>query len=122
MSRRCVVTVCTIAASLWLMHGAIGQTIGFAQVGSESDWRTAFTADMKAEAVKRGVTLLYADADNDVERQRQAWPALLPPISTPLSLLPSSSAAGQRRCKRQRPPTSRSSSSIALSMPTLRFT
>jgi len=45
-------------------------TVGFAQVGSESDWRTAFTADMKAEAARRGITLSFADADNDAARQR----------------------------------------------------
>ena len=45
-------------------------TVGFSQVGSESDWRTAFSADMKAEAARRGLTLLFADADNDAARQR----------------------------------------------------
>ena len=45
-------------------------TIGFSQVGSESDWRTAFSADMKAEAEKRGVKLAFADANGDAARQR----------------------------------------------------
>jgi simple sugar transport system substrate-binding protein len=45
-------------------------TVGFAQVGSESDWRNAFSADMKAEAGRRGIKLLFADADNDASRQR----------------------------------------------------
>jgi simple sugar transport system substrate-binding protein len=51
---------------------ASGQTIGFAQVGSESDWRTAFSADMKAEARRRGIKLLFADANNDPARQVEA--------------------------------------------------
>jgi ABC-type sugar transport system substrate-binding protein len=65
------VMVAAIAALL-----AVGtpraETIGFAQVGFESDWRTAFSADMKAEAARRGITLLYENADNDVRRQREA--------------------------------------------------
>jgi simple sugar transport system substrate-binding protein len=49
---------------------AVGaQTIGFAQVGSESNFRRTFTADMKDVAAKRGLTLLFADADNNPQRQ-----------------------------------------------------
>ncbi len=55
------------------LAGAVhGQTIGFAQVGSESDWRTAFTGDVKAEAGRRGIDLRFADADGHIERQRDA--------------------------------------------------
>ena len=39
-----------------LSASASAQTIGFSQVGSESDWRTAFSADMKAEAEKDAAT------------------------------------------------------------------
>jgi galactofuranose transport system substrate-binding protein len=45
------------------------QTIGFSQVGTESDWRTAFSADMKAEAEKRGIKLIFADAQQKKEAQ-----------------------------------------------------
>jgi ABC-type sugar transport system substrate-binding protein len=44
-------------------------TIGFAQVGSESAWRTAFTSATKAEAEKRGINLLYVDGQNNQDTQ-----------------------------------------------------
>jgi simple sugar transport system substrate-binding protein len=63
--------------ALWVHLGLLvaaeaagAQTIGFAQVGSESNFRRSFSADMKAEAVRRGITLQFADADNDPRRQR----------------------------------------------------
>ncbi len=59
-------------AALLAAGTARAETIGFAQVGFESDWRTAFSADMKAEAARRGITLMYENADNDVRRQREA--------------------------------------------------
>jgi simple sugar transport system substrate-binding protein len=43
--------------------------IGFSQVGSESDWRTAFTEITLAEAKLRGITLLFSNADNSQENQ-----------------------------------------------------
>ncbi|MBV9537549.1 MAG: substrate-binding domain-containing protein, partial [Acidisphaera sp.] len=64
--------VCVLVVFLLGLISAHAETIGFAQVGAESDWRTAFSADMKAEAAKRGITLLFSDADNDVARQRAA--------------------------------------------------
>jgi galactofuranose transport system substrate-binding protein len=51
---------------------AYAQTIGFAQTGSESGWRTAYSADMKAEAGRRGLKLMFSDANNDIEKQREA--------------------------------------------------
>lgn len=60
-----------LAALLLFPLSARSQTIGFAQVGAESDWRTAFSASMKQEAARRGLHLLFADAGNDVGRQRQ---------------------------------------------------
>jgi simple sugar transport system substrate-binding protein len=68
--RRTTLTVIAIFAALLAAGAARAVTIGFAQVGTESDWRTAFSADMKAEAARRGITLLFADADNDAPRQR----------------------------------------------------
>ncbi len=49
--------------------GLNGLTIGFSQVGSESDWRIAFTESMLAEAQKRGIHLLFSDAQNNQENQ-----------------------------------------------------
>ena len=61
-----------IMAALLAAGAAHAETIGFAQVGSESDWRTAFSSDMKAEAARRGITLLFSDADNNAARQQEA--------------------------------------------------
>ena len=44
-------------------------TIGFAQVGSESAWRNAFTAATKAEAEKRGINLVFVDSENSQEKE-----------------------------------------------------
>lgn len=70
MVRNIVVGLGLVAATVSGVTVAQAQTIGFAQVGSESDYRRAFSADMKAEAAKRGIILHFADADNDPKRQR----------------------------------------------------
>jgi len=44
-------------------------TIGFSQVGSESDWRTAFTQSILAESQERGINLLVSDAENNQQNQ-----------------------------------------------------
>jgi simple sugar transport system substrate-binding protein len=44
-------------------------TIGFAQTGSESGWRTAFTNSMKAEAEKQGIDLKFSDGQQKQEVQ-----------------------------------------------------
>jgi ABC-type sugar transport system substrate-binding protein len=49
--------------------GGRGLTIGFSQVGSESDWRTAFTEITLAEAERRGINLLFSNAENSQETQ-----------------------------------------------------
>lgn len=48
---------------------ASAETVGFSQVGTESDWRLAFTADMKAEAKARRINLQFDEAGGNVERQ-----------------------------------------------------
>ena len=47
-------------------------TVGFAQVGAESAWRTANTRSIKDEAAKRGVDLKFADAQQKQENQIKA--------------------------------------------------
>jgi len=47
-------------------------TVGFAQVGAESSWRTAETESIKAEAEKRGVNLKFSDAQGKQENQLKA--------------------------------------------------
>ena len=46
--------------------------VGFAQTGAESDWRTANSESMKAEAAKRGIDLKFSDAQGKQEKQIQA--------------------------------------------------
>jgi galactofuranose transport system substrate-binding protein len=43
--------------------------LGFAQVGSESEWRVANTRSIKAAAAKAGITLLFADGKQMQENQ-----------------------------------------------------
>jgi ABC-type sugar transport system substrate-binding protein len=47
-------------------------TIGFSQVGAESEWRTANTASIKDSAKKEGVNLKFADAQQKQENQVKA--------------------------------------------------
>ena len=47
-------------------------TIGFAQTGSESEWRNANTISVKDEAKKRGINLNFVDANSKVDNQRKA--------------------------------------------------
>jgi ABC-type sugar transport system substrate-binding protein len=47
-------------------------TIGFSQVGAESEWRTANTASIKAAAKQAGVNLKFADAQQRQENQVKA--------------------------------------------------
>lgn len=49
--------------------GGRGLKIGFSQVGTESDWRTAFTENILQEAQERGIQLLFSDAENNQENQ-----------------------------------------------------
>jgi galactofuranose transport system substrate-binding protein len=51
---------------------AMALTVGFAQVGSESGWRTSFSESVKAEAEKRGITLKFSDAQQKQENQIKA--------------------------------------------------
>lgn len=47
-------------------------TIGFSQVGAESEWRTANTASIKSAAKAAGVNLKFADAQQRQENQVKA--------------------------------------------------
>jgi simple sugar transport system substrate-binding protein len=47
-------------------------TIGFSQVGAESEWRTANTASIKEAAKKAGVNLKFADAQQQQQNQVKA--------------------------------------------------
>ena len=47
-------------------------TVGFSQIGAESDWRKANTESIKAEAKARGIDLRFADAQQKQENQIKA--------------------------------------------------
>jgi galactofuranose transport system substrate-binding protein len=47
-------------------------TVGFAQVGSESGWRVAFSEATIAEAEARGINLIFADGENNQSTQIDA--------------------------------------------------
>ena len=49
--------------------GIKGAVIGFAQVGSESGWRSANTDSIKAAAAKYGVDLKFTSAEGDQTKQ-----------------------------------------------------
>jgi simple sugar transport system substrate-binding protein len=51
---------------------ASGPTVGFAQIGGESNWRTAETRSMREEAERRGIHLRIADAQMRQENQIKA--------------------------------------------------
>ena len=52
--------------------GAKKVTVGFSQIGAESDWRSANTLSIKGEAKIRGVDLRFADAQQKQENQIKA--------------------------------------------------
>ncbi len=53
-----------------VMAGQI--TVGFAQLGAESMWRTANTDSIKGEAAARGINLVFSDAQQKQENQIKA--------------------------------------------------
>ncbi|MDR3210743.1 MAG: ABC transporter substrate-binding protein [Planctomycetota bacterium] len=59
-----------MAISVSAMAGQI--TVGFAQLGAESMWRTANTDSIKGEAASRGINLIFSDAQQKQENQIKA--------------------------------------------------
>jgi simple sugar transport system substrate-binding protein len=56
-------------------QGADGKkkiVVGFSQIGAESGWRTANTDSIKSEATKRGIELVFSDAQQKQENQIKA--------------------------------------------------
>lgn len=60
-----------LAASLLLAGCAAAKdlTVGFAQTGAESAWRTANTESLKGEAARRGINLKFVDGQSKQENQ-----------------------------------------------------
>jgi galactofuranose transport system substrate-binding protein len=46
--------------------------VGFSQIGAESDWRKANTDSIRGEAAKRGIDLVFSDAQQKQENQIKA--------------------------------------------------
>lgn len=67
-----VALAASIAATM-----ASAQTIGFSQVGSEGDWRPAFSANMQESAKEYGVDLKFANAQGKQEEQLRAVRAFI---------------------------------------------
>src|SRR5690606_26179757 len=65
------------AAAIFAAGTASAQTIGFSQVGSEGDWRPAFSANMQESAKEYGVDLKFANAQGKQEEQLRAVRAFI---------------------------------------------
>ena len=60
------------ATMMLAASSAFALTIGFSQVGHESDWRTAFSKSMQDEAKAEGIDLKFSDANQKEEDQLKA--------------------------------------------------
>ena len=74
IQRACVATLPVALAAFFggnvdAFAAAKKLTVGFAQVGAESAWRTAETESIKSEAGKRGVNLKFSDAQGKQDNQ-----------------------------------------------------
>lgn len=61
-----------LVTGLSLSTSASALTLGFAQVGAESEWRTANTQSIKDAAKAAGITLKFSDAQQKQENQIKA--------------------------------------------------
>lgn len=66
-----------LAAAALMTSAAYAETIGFSQVGSEGDWRPAFSADMQSSAKDYGIDLKFANAQGKQEEQLRAVRAFI---------------------------------------------
>ena len=74
-SRRSVLSAIAaglVAGTLAMPISASALTLGFAQVGAESAWRTANTQSIKDAAKAAGITLKFSDAQQKQENQIKA--------------------------------------------------
>jgi simple sugar transport system substrate-binding protein len=75
INRRCVLTLAgglLLAATAGVQAADKKITLGFAQVGAESEWRTANTQSIKQSATDAGITLKFSDAQQKQENQIKA--------------------------------------------------
>ncbi len=84
-------------------------TLGFAQVGAESGWRTANTKSIQASAKEAGIELKFSDAQQKQENQIKAMRSFIQQRVDVIAFSPWWSRAGTRSSTRPSAPTSRSS-------------
>lgn len=76
-SKRRILACLCVAAATWLVSGpgyadSKDITLGFAQVGAESAWRTANTESIKSAAADAHIKLKFSDAQQKQENQIKA--------------------------------------------------
>jgi galactofuranose transport system substrate-binding protein len=69
-----VMAVAVTVSMMWVgaFASAKKPVMGFAQIGAESEWRTAETNSIKDAAAKAGITLKFSDAQQKQENQIKA--------------------------------------------------
>jgi simple sugar transport system substrate-binding protein len=75
IQRRAILALSLVAAAFATPQVALAQkkiTLGFAQVGAESAWRTANTDSIKSAAKDAGIDLKFSDAQQKQENQIKA--------------------------------------------------
>src|SRR5690242_10309890 len=74
-SRRNAVVALAVAAAAGAPLSVFAQkkiVLGFAQIGAESEWRTANTESIKSSATDAGIELKFSDAQQKQENQIKA--------------------------------------------------
>lgn len=77
MSLRSLLAGTALAVTTIAATSVSAEVIGFSQVGSEGDWRPAFSANMQESAAEYGVELKFADAQGKQEEQLRAVRAFI---------------------------------------------
>ncbi len=77
MKSRTILFAAALSAASAMASVADAATIGFSQVGSEGDWRPAFSANMQETAKDYGVDLKFANAQGKQEEQLRAVRAFI---------------------------------------------
>jgi simple sugar transport system substrate-binding protein len=84
MSNRLSVVTATLAATALVAAGLVSAvradkkiTLGFSQIGAESEWRTANTKSIKEAAETAGINLKFSDAQQKQENQIKAIRAFI---------------------------------------------
>ncbi|HEX3761908.1 MAG TPA: substrate-binding domain-containing protein, partial [Kofleriaceae bacterium] len=75
MNRRSAVTLVLFSALAFAgsaVHADKKITLGFSQIGAESEWRTANTKSIKEAAAAAGINLKFSDAQQKQENQIKA--------------------------------------------------